>query len=93
MAQEVHKFFCVHCEQTLFGETAGLLASALNRHNMENHPMSFSNWVGTTITVSAYYAAPTVPPAYLVPYTGSAAKVSDITEEDRKFLLRARVRW
>jgi hypothetical protein len=92
MSSAVHKFFCEHCEETLFGETADQLAGALNRHNDLHHPMSFCGWLAITIVRSSFYAAPSEPPPYLVPYTGSA-KTLDLTEDDRAFLQRGCIKW
>lgn len=92
MPSAVHKFFCDHCDETLFAETAGLLASALNQHNEKKHPMFFCKWMPDTIIASAFYSEPSEPPSYLVPYTGNA-KGFEITEKDRAFLKRGCIRW
>jgi hypothetical protein len=78
-------------------EEAQGLAQRVNRHNIINHPLDHANWNSVGITLSQNYAGPVkemkpIPPTNaLVQYTTPHGVL--LTDDDRAFLDRARVKW
>ena len=73
------------------------LAERVNRHNTIHHPLDHAAWTSVGITMSQNYAGPVkeavpVPPTQaLAQYTTSYG--TSLTDDDRKFLAEARIKW
>ena len=52
--EETHKFHCSHCKIFIFGTDTARLASNLNKHNEEKHPMEFAGWTVFGVTRSRH---------------------------------------
>jgi hypothetical protein len=95
----VHRYYCEHCQQAVFGGGPVDLANAVNRHNEIKHPMEFAGWKPDTIVISTHYSGPAEPPSYLVPYMQKenllpgSVKTAKITDGDRDWLAKNKVRW
>jgi hypothetical protein len=94
----MHKFHCVVCHRNEFGNTAAELARAVNTHMQMLHPMDSANWNADSVTRSRQYSGPATPaepgalPQYLVSH-GTSPNSPHLTEDDRQFLAKARVKW
>lgn len=94
----IHKFMCVYCKNWSFGDTATILAQRVNDHNKFHHPMDYSKWDADAVVRSVNYRGPATPsspgalPEYLVGH-GTSPNSPHLTEDDRQFLAKARVKW
>lgn len=100
MGQEtVHRYYCNHCKDALYGKTAGQLAVNLNIHNNKMHPLDCCRWTSIDIVTSACYSGPSSAPAYLQKYVHPTtpewgdAPAPIITERDKILLSKGGVKW
>ena len=102
--KETHKFHCSHCKIFIFGTDTARLASNLNKHNEEKHPMEFAGWTVFGVTRSRHYVAPNngPRPQYVEPYGttarakgewGDAKNPPDITADDIALLESEGIKW
>jgi hypothetical protein len=59
--ENIHKYECFFCKTFIFGANTIRLASNLNEHNQNNHPMESSNWTPSGIVMSSHYVGPASP--------------------------------
>lgn len=101
MAEFIHKYYCEHCRQYIFGDTAAMLAMGVNLHNSAMHPADFSTWTAGGIVLSTRYSGPgfAALPQYTKPFgttsrsEGGDTKLPQITKADRELLAKGHVRW
>ena len=88
-----HKFYCARCNRFLYAETLPYLANAINYHATTSHPSDFCGWTETNIVSSVNYSSAGPPPQYLVPHGTAQNSLHNLTEDDKSFLKRARIKW
>lgn len=89
---EFHKYYCDFCREYICGYSPVALAIELNMHNAALHPAEHDGWIGSSIILSAHYAAPAKVSVSSKSEWGDANHPT-ITKEDRELLKKGYVTW
>lgn len=104
MSDGQHKFWCTSCKFFIYGESEEKLSRNVNSHSFSVHPADALRYSPESVVCSSYYYAPGAPVGervsqaiekYLVPHGTAQTSHIDrlITDEDKKFLSIARIKW
>lgn len=104
MSDGQHKFWCTSCKFFIYGESEEKLSRNVNSHSFSVHPADALRYSPESVVCSSYYYAPGAPVGervsqaiekYLVPHGTAQTSHIDrlITDDDKKFLSIARIKW